>query len=83
MNEWLAAHDLSEGKQMKVSVTAKDPMDRPEQAGEFGGRCPDCKLRGTDVPTIARRSRVTHELYFGCPNFGPPHYCRFNGCRSH
>ena len=58
----------------------KDPMERPERQGEKG----DCKLKyGTEVETIARVSEKTGELYFGCPNFGPPYFCRFNGCRSH
>jgi hypothetical protein len=59
-----------------------DPRSRPQVRGERGGACPECKKRlGIEVPTIARRSKKTHELYFGCRNFMLG--CRFNGSRSH
>jgi hypothetical protein len=65
------------------SSMPKDPMEKPDYPGEVGGFCPRCKERdGIEVPTIARRQHKTGKLYFGCPNFDPPHNCRFNGCRD-
>ena len=62
----------------------KDPKEAPERRGEKGGPCPACKLYyDIEVPTVARKSKKTGELYFGCPNYGPPYYCTFTGCRSH
>lgn len=54
----------------------KDPMAMPGHQGEVGGPCPLC---GSE--TVARQSRTTGELYFGCTNFAAG--CRFNGSRSH
>jgi hypothetical protein len=39
------------------------------------------KEKGIQSPTVARRSRKTSELYFGCGGF--LRGCRFKGCRSH
>lgn len=59
----------------------KDPMDRPMERGEKTGPCPNC---GYPV-VVARKSRQTGELYFGCarPKRGRYKGCNFKGCRSH
>jgi len=59
----------------------KDPMSRPECAGEETGPCPVCGY----PKVVARKSRKTGELYFGCaaPKYGPKRGCNFKGCRSH
>jgi len=58
-----------------------NPMERPTSWKEKGGPCPICKW----PETVARRSRTTGELYFGCarPKHGPKGGCPFKGCRSH
>ena len=60
---------------------AKNPMDRPEYRGEKSGPCPNCGY----PEVVARKSRKTGELYFGCarPKKGPTTGCNFKGCRSH
>lgn len=64
-------------------MTPKDPMETPSYVGEVGGFCPDCKRKfNIETPTKGRRQPSTGKLYFGCPNFDPPHNCRFNGCRD-
>ena len=59
----------------------KDPMSRPDYSGEETGPCPVCEY----PIVIARKSRKTEELYFGCaaPKYGPKRGCNFKGCRSH
>jgi hypothetical protein len=59
----------------------KDAMERPATWKERGGLCPECREKGIKSPTVARRSRKTSELYFGCEGF--LRGCRFKGCRSH
>jgi len=65
----------------KTEIIKKDPMSRPDYAGEETGPCPVC---GHSI-LIARKSRKTGELYFGCaaPKYGPKRGCNFKGCRSH
>jgi len=60
--------------------SAKNPMNRPSYWKEVGGPCPLC-----GGPTVARKSRKTGELYFGCarPKRGRTSGCPFKGCRSH
>ena len=59
----------------------KDPMDRPDFWKQETGPCPKC---GCPV-VVARQSRTTTELYFGCarPKVGPRGGCNFKGCRRH
>ncbi len=59
----------------------KNPMDRPDYRKEKGGPCPNCRWH----ETVARKSRTTGELYFGCsrPKKGRAEGCNFKGCRSH
>lgn len=59
----------------------KNPMDRPSERGEKTGPCPKCGF----PEVVARKSRKTGELYFGCarPKQGPFRGCNFKGCRSH
>jgi len=61
----------------------KGPMDTPDYRGEIGPFCPECERKhGIKTPLVARQQEGTGKLYFGCPNFGPPYHCRFNGCRD-
>lgn len=59
----------------------KNPMDRPTVRGEKTGPCPLCNYD----EVVARKSRKTGELYFGCarPKRGRNMGCNFKGCRSH
>jgi len=59
----------------------KDPMERPTTHKEKAGPCPKCGWH----ETVARKSRTTDELYFGCsrPKHGRTGGCNFKGCRSH
>jgi len=59
----------------------KNPMDRPERRGEKTGPCPKCGY----PEVVARQSRTTGELYFGCarPKMAKGLGCNFKGCRSH
>ncbi|MBL8214680.1 MAG: hypothetical protein JNK87_28420 [Bryobacterales bacterium] len=64
-----------------ATARLKDPMEQPSYRGEKAGPCPNC-----DWPeTVARQSRTTKELYFGCarPKRGPAEGCNFKGRRSH
>jgi hypothetical protein len=63
------------------SHTPKNPVESPDRRGEKGGPCPKCGW----PETVARRSRKTKELYFGCarPKAGRTKGCNFKGCRSH
>ena len=58
-----------------------NPVETPASWKQKGGPCPICKW----PETVARRSRTTGELYFGCarPKRGPKGGCPFKGCRSH
>lgn len=58
----------------------KDPMAHPDFHGQRGGPCPLCM-----ADTVARKSRTTGELYFGCtrPKRSATGGCNFKGCRSH
>lgn len=58
----------------------KDAMQQPDYWKEKGSSCPKC---GAD--TVARKSRKTGELYFGCTRAkrGATGGCNFKGCRSH
>lgn len=63
------------------SEPPKDPDSKPDYRGQRGGRCPKCKR----ADTVARKSRKTGELYFGCtaPKRGQSDGCNFKGCRTH
>lgn len=63
-------------------MTARtNPYSKPGSWKEKGGPCPKCGWH----ETVARKSRVTGELYFGCarPKRGRTAGCNFKGCRSH
>ena len=66
---------------MKMTNMNPNPMDRPNFHQQKTGPCPKCGY----PEVVARKSRKTGELYFGCnrPKQGRNKGCNFKGCRSH
>jgi len=68
---------------MPAPAREKNPTDTPDYRGQVGPYCPKCeKGHGIKTRLVGRQQKGTGKLYFGCPNFGPPYNCNFNGCRD-